>query len=270
MHLERMEHNARAAGRAVEMACLTNTARFPDVADFAGAIFFLSVAAIWFGTSNAGREIVAEQAIYRRERMVNLSIFNYVMSKFVMLSALSIIQCTVLLGIVYPIIGLGGGSWHAFLPMLGMLIVTAMCAVAIGLLLSTVVVSTEAAMALTPIALIPQVVLGGRLVTMTTKGWLKAVMSLIPARWSFEGVLGAERRAVVQNWRVRACIESGRGIHDGWFQCALEEIRNREHGAGGMGFTTFEKPFVAAGVLAGMTVLVLSLVMMLLKRRDSV
>ena len=270
LHLERMENTARHAGHALDTACATNPSRFPEVADFGGAIFFLAVAAIWFGTSNAGREIVAEQAIYRRERMVNLSIVNYVMSKFVMLTLLSIVQCTVLLGIVYPAIGLGGGSWHSFLPMLGMLVITAMCAVAIGLLLSTVVVSTEAAMALTPIALIPQVVLGGRLVTMTTKGWLKAVMSLIPARWSFEGVLGAERRAIAESWRIRACGLTGRGIRDGWFHCALEEVRNREHGGGAMGFTTFEKTFVAAGMLAAMTFLVLLLVMMLLKRRDSV
>ena len=269
-YVERLELAARRAGTMLDPACLQNVARFPDVSDFAGAIFFLSVAAIWFGTSNAGREIVAEQAIYRRERMVNLSIVNYVLSKFTMLSALSVIQCTVLLGILYPVIGLGNGSWNAFAPMLAMMIITAMCAVAIGLLLSTVVVSTEAAMALTPIVLIPQVVLGGRLVPMSTKAWLRPVMSIIPARWSFEGVLGAERAAVADPWRVRACVASGRGISNGWFQCALEEVRNHERGAGGMGFITFDRPLVAAGVLITMSVIVLALVMILLRRRDSI
>ena len=41
---------------------------------------------VWFGTSNAAREIVSERAIYLRERMVNLSLFNYVLSKFILLS----------------------------------------------------------------------------------------------------------------------------------------------------------------------------------------
>ena len=72
---------------------------FPKIADYSGAIFLLAVAAIWFGTSNAAREIVAEQAIYRRERMVNLSGVNYVLSKFTLLTGLCIVQCTVLLGI---------------------------------------------------------------------------------------------------------------------------------------------------------------------------
>ncbi|MEI8255606.1 MAG: ABC transporter permease, partial [Deltaproteobacteria bacterium] len=267
---ERTESAARRAGQVLDPACLTSATRFPEVSDYAGAIFLLSVAAIWFGTSNAGREIVAEQAIYRRERMVNLSVVNYVLSKFVMLSALSVIQCTVLLGIVYPALGLGGGSWNAFLPMLGMLVVTAMCATSIGLLLSTVVVSTEAAMALTPIALIPQVVLGGRLVPMTTKGWLESVMSFMPARWSFEGVLAAERHAVADSWRARACVRSGQGISNGWFDCALEEVRNHERGAGAMGFATMSHPWISFGVLAGMSLFLLVLVMVFLRRRDSV
>ena len=56
------------------------------------------VAAVWFGTSNAAREIVSERAIYMRERMVNLGLFNYVFSKFILLSLFCIVQCTILLG----------------------------------------------------------------------------------------------------------------------------------------------------------------------------
>ena len=70
------------------------------------AVFFLVVAAVWFGTSNAAREIVSERAIYLRERMVNLRLFNYVFSKFVLLSFFCVIQCTVLLAIVFFALGL--------------------------------------------------------------------------------------------------------------------------------------------------------------------
>ena len=64
------------------------------------ALFLMAVSAVWFGCSNAAREIVSEQAIYRRERMVNLKIPSYVMSKFVVLGALCAIQCALLLAIV--------------------------------------------------------------------------------------------------------------------------------------------------------------------------
>ena len=77
--------------------------------DHTGAIFFLVVAAVWFGTSNAAREIVSERAIYMRERMVNLGLFNYVLSKFILLAFFCVIQCTVLLGIVFFALGFHGG-----------------------------------------------------------------------------------------------------------------------------------------------------------------
>ena len=61
---------------------------------------------------------------------------------------------------------------------------------------STVVVSAEAAMALTPIALIPQVVLGGLMVPMTTNPNLEPLMLIMPARWGFQGLVAQERLAV--------------------------------------------------------------------------
>src|SRR5688572_2108757 len=124
-------------------------------ADRSGAIFFLVVAAVWFGTSNAAREVVSERAIFRRERMINLGVLNYVLSKFLVLSTLCLLQCTMLLGIVFFSLHLAGGI-GTFLSSLGVMTLTAVSSVALGLLVSTVVTSSEAAMALTPIALIPQ------------------------------------------------------------------------------------------------------------------
>jgi ABC-type multidrug transport system ATPase subunit len=270
MAIERIENAARTAGQSVDPACVMNAARFKGVQDYGGTLFFLAVASIWFGTSNAAREIVSEQAIYRRERMVNLSIFNYVMSKFALLSALAVVQCTILLGIVYPIVGLGGGQLLPFAQMLVTMIITAMCSTAIGLMLSTVVTSSEAAMALTPIALIPQVVLGGRLVPMTSKGWLEWAMSFVPARWSFESMLSAERFAIADDWLIPVCVARGAGIEDGRFQCALEELRNTERGMGGLGFSTYDLAWVPWAVLLTITVLTLGGVMTVLKRRDPV
>ena len=250
--------------------CMQDMTRFTKVADFGGAIFFLAIAALWFGTSNAAREIVSEQAIYRRERMVNLSIFNYVMSKFTLLGMLCTVQCTVLLTIVFAALGLGDYSAASYVIMLVFMIVTAMAAASIGLLLSTVVTSSEAAMALTPIALIPQVVLGGRMVPMTNKGWLEFVMALMPSRWSFEGLLAAERTELVSSWKIKACIERGTGVVDSKFNCALEEMRNVTQGSGALGFSTYDEPAVSLGVLLVMTVTCVIAVMVILKRRDSV
>lgn len=274
----------RALGPAALGACSVaqDPTRFSKVEDYNGALFFLTVGSLWFGTSNAAREIVSEIAIYRRERMVNLSIFNYVMSKFALLTMLCIVQCVVLLVVVYGSLGLGdphgigNGEWGSFVPMLGTMVLTSMSSVALGLLLSAVVTSSEAAMGLTPIALIPQVVLGGLLVPMTNKGWLKVVMAVMPSRWSFEGIMGAERFAVEQAWRIPTCVpenvDNGVIVRGGQtvFNCAVHEIASTASGAGGWGFASYDNPFVANGVLAGMTVFFLGSVMIFLRRRDSV
>ncbi len=268
--LQGVESTLLKKGAQIAPACVGDLSRFTRVADFGGAIFFLAIASLWFGTSNAAREIVAEQAIYRRERMVNLSIFNYVMSKFTLLSLLCLVQCTVLLTIVFTTLGLGESTARAYFVMLAFMVLTAMCAASIGLLLSSVVVSSEAAMALTPIALIPQVVLGGRMVPMTNKPWLEYVMAVVPSRWSFEGLLAAERVELAASWRIKACVATGKGIVGGRFDCAVEELRNTTEGAGGLGFSTYPTPAVSLLVLSGMTLAAIVTVMVMLKRRDSV
>src|SRR5262249_43291864 len=130
--LQTTETAALKAGAPLAPTCIQEMSRFPRVADFSSAVFFLTVAALWFCTSNAAREIVSEQAIYRRERMVNLSIVNYVLSKFTLLSLLCAVQCTVLLAIVYGALGLGSYSPMTFGVMLGFMVLTAVCAASIG------------------------------------------------------------------------------------------------------------------------------------------
>lgn len=239
--------------------------------DHAPALFFLIVAAVWFGTSNAAREIVSERAIFRRERMVNLRVSNYVLSKFIVLSALSMLQCVALLAIVWEAIGLGGGPL-AFGVSLSAMMLTSVCSVALGLLLSTVVMSSEAAMALTPIALIPQVVLGGLMVPVTTNPWLEAPMLTIPARWGFEAVVRVERAAVapLSAWNIR--LDGVRNslpdfIEGGAFRCAIAQMESSELlGAWGFGSHGYAVP-LALLVLAAMTAGLLTVVRVVLERR---
>ena len=242
--------------------------RLSPAADNAGALFFLVVAAVWFGTSNASREIVSERAIFRRERMVNLGIRNYVLSKFVVLSGLCIVQCGVLLSIVFFSLGLAGGV-SGFFAALSTLVLTSVCSVALGLLLSTVVATSEAAMALTPIALIPQVVLGGLMVPVTTNPWLKLPMLGVPARWGFEGVVRIERQAVnaQSGWKIELPhVPNSRPdfIDDGYFQCALAQMQSHSlKGAWG-----FDSPiWLPSVVLFSITLGLLAVVGLILNRR---
>jgi hypothetical protein len=242
--------------------------RLSVTTDNSGALFFLIVAAVWFGTSNAAREIVSERAIFRRERMVNLEVGRYVLSKFLVLAGLSAIQCGILLGIVFFALGLAGGV-PAFLASFSMMTLTAVCSVALGLLLSAAVESSEAAMALTPIALIPQVVLGGLMVPVTTNPWLKWPIQLIPSRWGFEGVVRSERWAVStkDSWQIQlpgAADSVSDFIQGERFSCALAQLESSKlTGAWGFSGPTYLPPLV----LLVMTVALLALVTSALARR---
>jgi len=265
-----LEELARRGG-AIAQGADGVLSRMHEAQDHAGALFFLVVAAVWFGTSNAAREIVSERSIYRRERMVHLSIVEYVLSKFLVLSAFSAVQCTVLLAIVFSALGLHGGPL-GFLTSLSMLMLTSFCSVGLGLLLSAVVQSSEAAMALTPIALIPQVVLGGLMVPVTTVAWLGVPMLAVPARWGFEGVVRIERLAEKNDPAWRIPLD---GVPDsppdflsgGAFSCAEAQLKSKDF-LGAWGFSTADTPYLAALVLATMTIGCLVLVALQLRRSD--
>ncbi|MFW5738787.1 MAG: ABC transporter permease, partial [Myxococcota bacterium] len=242
--------------------------------DNSGAAFFLVVAAVWFGTSNAAREIVSERAIYLRERMVNLKLFNYVASKYILLCAFCVVQCTLLLGIVFFSLGFNGGI-EAFVWELGNLYMVSFTSVALGLLLSTIVTSGEAAQALTPIALIPQVVLGGLMVPMTTNSLLKWPMYVVPARWGFQGLVAQERLAIanepawVMDLGKPELSSPSDFVTAGKFECATAQIAG-DNFNGAWGFTNYDDLWLPFAVLGGMTFGALVMLLIVLKRRDPV
>jgi ABC-type multidrug transport system ATPase subunit/pSer/pThr/pTyr-binding forkhead associated (FHA) protein len=244
------------------------------IKDHSAAMFFVVVSCVWFGTSNAAREIVTERSIYLRERMVNLSLFNYVFSKYVLLSFICIFQCACLLGIVFFTLDFEGGP-TAFVLELVAMVAVAMNATALGLLLSTAVASAEAAMALTPIALIPQVVLGGLMVPMTTNEMLRPLMYIMPARWGFEGSI-AQERAIIANYQAWVIDLHQPGLNsptdfivDGRFHCATAQIAS-DTLSGAWGFVEWNESWVPLAVLYGMTGFMLLTLLVLLKRRDPV
>jgi hypothetical protein len=242
--------------------------------DHTAAMFFVVVSCVWFGTSNAAREIVTERSIYLRERMVNLRLFNYVISKYVLLSFICMLQCAMLLAIVFFTLDFQGGP-DAFVMELASMIALAMNATALGLLLSTLVTSAEAAMALTPIALIPQVVLGGLMVPMTTNPMLQPLMYIMPARWGFEGAIAQERAAIATSapWVIdlhQPGLNSASDfVQNGKFYCATAQIGS-DSLAGAWGFVEWSVPWIPIAALYTMAVLMLAFLLGLLKRRDPV
>jgi ABC-type multidrug transport system ATPase subunit len=162
-------------------------------------IFILVMIVLWFGCNNAAKEIVKEEAIYGRERAVNLGIAPYLASKFLVLSAITALHALLLMVIVY-------GSLEAlqafvpghsappalyrldYLPQFGVLVLLAMSGVALGLLLSACVGTPDRANALLPYVLIPQLILGGGFLGVQGGLLHFLAVSLSPVYWAYRAI----------------------------------------------------------------------------------
>lgn len=121
------------------------------------SLFMIIFASLWFGCSAAVREIVDEQAIYRRERRRNLKIITYLGSKLTYLASTAAAQSLLFI----TILTLMGAQENHFLLASVVMWVMAIQGALIGLLISAVSPTPERALQLFPLALIPQLLLAG-------------------------------------------------------------------------------------------------------------
>ena len=160
--------------------------------NMATMMFVTALAAIWFGSSATAREIVAEWPIYRRERMVGLSIVSYLASKAALLLVVAAVQAGLLLGIVAWACGVQSPWWHLFL----VLYAAGLAGGALGLVVSATLRTTEAATAILPVLLMPMIVLGGVLVPLPDlPAVTRPLAAVMPSRWAFEALVVPEAQA---------------------------------------------------------------------------
>jgi ABC transport system ATP-binding/permease protein len=120
--------------------------------------FFAYIATLWFGCSNSAQEIVKELPIYRRERLVGLSRWSYLTSKFIWMAGLTAFQSLLL----YATLAIGRLGVHgAFHWQIAGLILLAFAATGIGLTMSAFSRSPMQAVMLVPLLLIPQILFSG-------------------------------------------------------------------------------------------------------------
>src|SRR5215471_1190578 len=158
-----------------------------DPRDF--AFFILALVSIWFGTAVAARELVKERAIFQRERMMNLRLVPYVVSKLFLLSLIVALQTTLLFGTVKILhyAGLMSLPGNFFgVPQLLVMALTGSVGVALGLFVSALVGTSEVATSLVPLILIPQILFAG-LITVPT-GASKIIGATMPATWAFDDI----------------------------------------------------------------------------------
>ncbi|MDQ4123364.1 MAG: FHA domain-containing protein [Acidobacteriota bacterium] len=189
--------------------------------------FVLTLVAIWFGTSVAAREIVREKPVYRRERMINLGLLPYLLSKLLVLGFVVGFQI-LLLFLPLKFLDLANlmkmPGVLAGLPQLFVLFLTAATGIALGLFISALVKTSEMATSLVPLILIPQILFSG-LVGVPT-GASRVVGLAMPASWSFDAMKRFSGLDTLEpEGSNRRGANEGKGLYK-WIEDRNAEIEN--------------------------------------------
>lgn len=152
---------AQAPVIAVLIVLVFRNINWNAFADRPNVIYLMVIASIWFGCSNAARDICGEWAVFQRERMFNLKLTPFVAAKAALGIGVAAIQCAVMALIVPTLCDLAASPLLYF----GVMWASASAGVCLGLLISAFaspfMKSNEIALGLIPIVLLPMVILGG-------------------------------------------------------------------------------------------------------------
>ncbi|MCC7107407.1 MAG: ATP-binding cassette domain-containing protein, partial [Chloroflexi bacterium] len=179
-------------------------------------LFLLSIVAIWLGAFNGAKEIIREQAIYRRERLAVLGILPYVCSKIALLWIVSIVQAALLLAIMFGMIDFPPEP-NVLLGTTAVILLTFAVATLFGLAISAVASSPEFSQMALPILLLPQMFFAGAMLALGEMGsGARYVSALTLSRWSWES-LGAiadlPRYAQAQGGPMLSLLEEHKWRH---------------------------------------------------------
>lgn len=156
----------------------------PGPGDAPIILFIMAFAAVMCGCINSSREIVKEDPIYRRERVVNIGILPYLFSKIAVLGSLCLFQSATLVIIVsfadsFPHGTLFPGGIEVYIT----IALTSLAGLMLGLMVSALVPNSDRAMSILPLLLLPQVVFSGTLFPLSNKT-LQLLGMIFPVRWA--------------------------------------------------------------------------------------
>lgn len=153
-------------------------------------LFLLAVSCLWFGCSNASKELVKERDLFRQEAEVNLQPCAYLAAKGCVLGTLALVQVAVLVAIVGSLSGIGGSlGWQT-----AVLAATGLAGTALGLCISAFARDRDQANTIVPIVLVPQIIMAGRIAQLPNAvEWFAG--GFVSSYWSYAGLdaVAAER-----------------------------------------------------------------------------
>ncbi|MFC9296888.1 FHA domain-containing protein [Streptomyces sp. NPDC057011] len=159
------------------------------------ALFILCNGGVLTGAANAVRELVKERVIYQRERAVGLSRSAYLMSKVVVLGAVTVVQAVVLtlVGLAGVKLNAPGGKGVLMPPLVEITLVVALLsftAMMLGLLISALVRKEEVTMPLLVLLVMVNIVFCGTLLKLNGVLVIEQLAWFVPSRWAMGAMAG--------------------------------------------------------------------------------
>jgi ABC-type multidrug transport system ATPase subunit len=164
----------------------------PGAAELQSAVqtvYWLAFAAFFFGLTYGLLQIVTELAVVRRDRLAGMGAGAYVAAKVTVLTPLLALVSAAMLAVLRALDRLPSATLGRWLELELTLVLTALAALAVGLLASAAVTdATQATLAL-PMICFPQVLFAGALVPTSQMAAMGRWMSVgLADRWSFEAL----------------------------------------------------------------------------------
>lgn len=184
----------------------TEVYQFGSSSHIPAYIFITLVVAMFLGLTNTSDEIIRDKNLLKRERNHSTSIWQYVLAKFLVSAAFAFSQCFIYLSIGNAILSINDMLWIY----LAWTVPTCLVGSSLGLLISSLVKSTKTALNTIPLALIPQIILGGALINYEEMNFnysifntkveenqrsemqVPFICNFIPLRWSYESLIVAQ------------------------------------------------------------------------------
>ncbi len=154
-----------------------------DMSQVMITLFLLTIYGIMVGGISQMREIVKEQDIYKRERLVNLKILPYVLSKIWVAALLALYQAVAYTVVHYLSFNMPGGVLEFFQVYITMTLAT-FAGMMLGLFASALAPNSSSAPLIVIILMLPQIVLAGALIPVPS-----FVSAPFSTRWAFESLI---------------------------------------------------------------------------------
>lgn len=148
--------------------------------------FVMTLSCIWLGCIDACREIVKERALFLRERMFNLEVGAYLVSKLRVLALVNLVQvlsyATVLayfldIRVAFPWLVLN-------------LLATTLAGTGLGLLISAAARHSHVAVGVVPLVILPQILFSEFAISKDSfEGVSEVIYTLMPSRWGYESLM---------------------------------------------------------------------------------